>query len=51
MADDDTNSMLLVGVLLCSIGARCIVLRPVTKFERDSEKVQKTSTSMGNDKA
>ena len=41
MADGDANSMLVVGVLLCSIGTLWIVFRPVTKFERDSKELQK----------
>ena len=41
MANDDANSMLVVGVLFCSIGTLCIVFRPVTRFERDSKEVQK----------
>lgn len=41
MAEDDANSMLAGGVLMCSIGTLLIVFRPVTKFERDSKDVEK----------
>ena len=47
MTTDDPNSMLVVGVLLSSIGTLWIVFRPVTKFERDSEKVQKIRQAWG----
>ena len=47
MTTDDANSMLGVGVLLCSIGTLLIVFRPVTKFERDSKEVQKIRQAWG----
>lgn len=41
MSNDDTNAMIAIGCLMCAIGTLYIVFRPVSKFERNSEELQK----------